>query len=191
MVTFTLSQSVWESTESRALRTMRASVVYVSRCQLFIFMCQRDNERANVPKVCQLFNLAFQRAKSVLMFQLGMPTCQTALQFFILACQPAKRRAKFLNNLFTKCLGEFLYFIITWKILHYTWYHSYTHDIYICIVHKNCLRVLYFLHYSSLVNNLHDVCFSNKNAFWRVHAFLNRSVYTRLKWKIIFSSILH
>ena len=41
---------------------------------------QRANKRANEPKVCQLFNLAYQRAKGMPSFQLGV---QTAWQFFI------------------------------------------------------------------------------------------------------------
>ena len=42
--------------------------------------CQRANKRANEPKVCQLFNLACQRAKGMPSFQLGV---QTAWIFFI------------------------------------------------------------------------------------------------------------
>ena len=44
-------------------RAMRANMVYVPMCQLLIFMCQRANERVNVPKPCQFSNLACQRAK--------------------------------------------------------------------------------------------------------------------------------
>ena len=57
MVTFTLSQSVWEFTKLHAIYAMRASVVCVptwqrrnvpNACQLLIFTCQRANKRANV-----------------------------------------------------------------------------------------------------------------------------------------------
>ena len=84
MATFTLSQSEWEFTKSRAILAMRASVVYVptwqspnvpNAYQLLIFTCQRTNKRANVPKVRQLFNLACQLAKGLLIFQLDVSKC--------------------------------------------------------------------------------------------------------------------
>ena len=52
----------------RAMRGIRASVVYVPTCQKRVnFSFLRANvltchKRANVPKACQLFNLAYQRA---------------------------------------------------------------------------------------------------------------------------------
>ena len=48
-------------------RGLRANVP--KTCQLFIFMCQRANKRANVPYGAP-------------MFQIGVPTCQKACQFF-------------------------------------------------------------------------------------------------------------
>ena len=112
MVTFALSKSVWEFIKLHAIRAMRDSVVYVptwqhpnvqNACKRLIFRCQGANKLANVPKVCQLFNLACQRAKSLLIFQLNVPTCQMACQCFILACQHARRRTKFSNIPLTKC----------------------------------------------------------------------------------------
>ena len=83
MVTFTLLQSVWEFPKLRAIRAMCASVVYEpNACQLFIFTGQRANKCANVPKVCQLFNLACQRAKSVLIFELRLPKGVPIFQLF-------------------------------------------------------------------------------------------------------------
>ena len=43
----------------------------------------------NVPKAFQSFNLASQPAKGVPNFQLGVPACQKACQFFNFACQKA------------------------------------------------------------------------------------------------------
>ena len=58
MVTFTFSQSLWEFAKLRDTCAMRASLVYMPKaCQLFIFTCQRANNKcANVPKVCQFFH---------------------------------------------------------------------------------------------------------------------------------------
>ena len=105
MVTFILSQNVCEFTKSRAICAIRASVVYMptwprhnmpNACQLLTFTCQHANKCANVPKVCQLFNLASQRAKTLLIFytwganvpngmpifHFGMLTPQKACQIF-------------------------------------------------------------------------------------------------------------
>ena len=60
MFTFTLSQSIWEFGKSRVIRAIRASGLRTnvpSACQLLIFTCQRANKHANVPEVCQLFNV--------------------------------------------------------------------------------------------------------------------------------------
>ena len=81
---------------------LRASGVYVPACL-----------RANVPKVT---NFSFLRAKctnmpnGVPIFQLDASTCQMACQFF--------------KHFSYEMLSELLYFIIRWKILHFTWYHS-------------------------------------------------------------------
>ena len=66
MVTFTLSQSIYEFAKSHAMRAMCASVVYVS-------ICQSANKRANVPKVCQILNLVCQYPKGEPIFQLRLP----------------------------------------------------------------------------------------------------------------------
>ena len=51
--------------------------------KLLNFTCQRAKKKhATLPKVCQFFNLACQRAKGLPIFQLGVPTCQKACQFF-------------------------------------------------------------------------------------------------------------
>ena len=72
------------------MRVMRASLIYVLTCQKHAnFLFLRANvpinvptcQRASVPKVCQFFNLACERAKSVLIFQLGVPTCQRRVSF--------------------------------------------------------------------------------------------------------------
>ena len=73
---------------------MRVSVVYMAACP-----------HSNVPKMCQLLILTCQRAKDVLITQLGLPiyhgaeivpviqlgfpTCHKACQFFNFACQKA------------------------------------------------------------------------------------------------------
>ena len=76
---------------------MRASVVYVPTCH--VPMCQkranfsflRANKRANVPKACQLFNLACQLAKRVVNFQLLLLKGVPIFQLFF------KRIFQFLN----------------------------------------------------------------------------------------------
>ena len=60
-------------------------------CQLLIYTYQRANKPVNVP-TCQLYNLAFQRAKRVPIFQLGVPTCQRRVNF---STSPAKRSVNF------------------------------------------------------------------------------------------------
>ena len=73
---------ILEFAKSRAKRAIRASVVYVLTCpcanvpkarQLLIFKCRRNNKRA----------------KSMPIFQFGVPTCQKACHFFNFACQKA------------------------------------------------------------------------------------------------------
>ena len=87
-----------EFAKSRAMRVIRAIVVYVPTCprpksvptsHFYVPTCQRANERANVPKTCQFFNKACQRAKTY--------------QYFNLACQRAKRRAIFSTSLAKRC----------------------------------------------------------------------------------------
>ena len=51
----------------------RASMVYMPTCQLLICTCQRTNKCANVPNLCQLFNLACQHFKGVPIFQIRLP----------------------------------------------------------------------------------------------------------------------
>ena len=63
-----------------------------------------------VPKVCQLFNLACQRAKGVPMFQLGPSTYETACQFF------KHSSYKMLREI------SILYYYIKNSILYLIWY---------------------------------------------------------------------
>ena len=72
-----------EFVKSRAMCITRASVVYVlsfpranvpKACQLLIFLCQRVNMSIN--------GLTYQSTKDVSIFELGLPTCQRACQFF-------------------------------------------------------------------------------------------------------------
>ena len=48
--------------------------------------------------------------------------------------------------------------IFYYYIKNSTWYHSYTHDIYICIVHKNCI-ILHFYTYVILKKSVQNFCF--------------------------------
>ena len=107
---------------------LRANVP--KRAKFLFFTCQRAKKRANVP-----YGLP--------MFQLGMPTCQTACQFFNLACQRPKsvpifqtfllRNAK--GNSYTLLLYERFYIILDIILIHIMC---------VCIVHINCI-ILYFL----------------------------------------------
>ena len=61
-------------------------------------------------------------------------------QFFSSVCQRAKRHANFSNIYLTKCFEKFLYFIIIWKIQHFTWNHSYRYHMYMylfCFLVRN------------------------------------------------------
>ena len=97
----------WFNCESRLILTYFEYILYnytkYTQRPGYSLSVDRTISDTNVPKVCQLFNLACQCAKSLLIFQLGVPKCQTACQFFILACQRAKRRAKLSNISLTKC----------------------------------------------------------------------------------------
>ena len=62
-------------------------------------------------------------------FHFGMPACQMTCQIFIHSSY--------------EMLRGFLYFIIIWKILHYTWYQSYAYDI--CIYVSYIKIILYFI----------------------------------------------
>ena len=67
----------------------RASVVYMPTCL-----------RANVPKGCQV---PVSRANVPKIVPTCHKACQTACQFFNLACQRAKEHANFSNIPLTKC----------------------------------------------------------------------------------------
>ena len=86
MVTFTLSQSIYEFAKLRVIRAMCASMVYVATCQSAKPMPTshflRANKRANVLKVCQLFNLVCQHAKGEPIFQLRLPKGVPVFQLF-------------------------------------------------------------------------------------------------------------
>ena len=136
MDTLTLPRSVWEFTKSLAIRVMLARVAYVptcqrpnvpNACQLLMFMCQRAYKRANVPKVCQLFNLACQRAKSLLIFQLGVPTSETACQFFISVFRFFQifllRNAK--GNFYTLLIYKIFYIILDIIVIHMIYIYVY------------------------------------------------------------------
>ena len=84
--------------------------------------CQRcvncSTWRAKVPTTCQFLNLAYQRAKWRVNFSfLGANVPIYVLNFQTFLLRNAKR------NLYTLLLYK--------KFLHYTWYHSYTYDVYI------------------------------------------------------------
>ena len=112
---------------------LHASMVYVSTC-----LC------ANMPKACQrlmftfqfchtacqCFNLECQRAKWYANFSSWMPAYQNACQFF--------------KHYFYEMLSEHLYFIIIQKILHFTWYYSFTYHTFFFII---------FFLFCSLVRN--------------------------------------
>ena len=85
MVTFTLSQRIWEFAKSHAICAMRANMP--NACKLLILMCQCAKKHVKVPQLCQFFNLVCQCVESVPIFKLDMVTCQTTCQFFILASQ--------------------------------------------------------------------------------------------------------
>ena len=86
--------------------------------------------------------LACQHAKSVQTSHFYVPinvvTCYKKFQCLNMMCYHAKRHANFSDILWNanvlwrimKCQGNFLYSIIMQKILHYTWYHSYTYHMY-------------------------------------------------------------
>ena len=108
---FTLSQSVWEFAKSRAIRAMCASVVYVpilptceTRTNVLINVpasqkcVNYSTWHTNGPKACQVFNLACKQRGN-------FSSCQKACPIF--------------KHSFYEMLREFLYFIITSKILHY------------------------------------------------------------------------
>ena len=103
-----------EFAKSRAKRAyvptyLRASVVYLPTCL---------RASAVYLPTCLRANFSFLHADApygVPMFQLGMPTWQTACQYFNLACQRAKRHVDFSNIPLTKCYWKFLYFIIIKK----------------------------------------------------------------------------
>ena len=80
LVTFALSQSVWQFGKSRVIRTMCANVPNAG--QLFIFTSQRAKKHTNVPKVCQLFNFACQLAEGMPIFQLRLPKGVPIFQLF-------------------------------------------------------------------------------------------------------------
>ena len=115
----------------------RACVPAWFTCQLaYVSTCQKCAKfsilRANVPNNVQ----------GVAMFQLGMPTCQTACRFFNLACQSAKE-CQFFKHSSYEMLREIsilYYYIKFYIVLDITLIHIMC----VCIVHINCIT-LYFL----------------------------------------------
>ena len=109
-----------ELAKSRAMRAIRANVIYVLTCsstnfpkasQLLMFTCQHANVLTNV-STCQL-------AKGVPIFQFGVLTsqyfnlaCQRAKSCDIFSTSPAKTCANFSNELyFFIYLIYFIYFV--------------------------------------------------------------------------------
>ena len=86
MVTFTLSQSVWEFAK---LSAMRASVVSVPMCQS-----------------ATTFQYTRERAKGVPIMQLGVPMCQGHVNF---STSPTKRRTN-LSTIFQNNFSIFEFF---------------------------------------------------------------------------------
>ena len=103
---------------------LHASMVYMSTCQKrasFSFL--RANVAINVPTyytACQCFNLACQRANDVPIFQLGVPTCQKACQFY--------RHSSY------EMLSEIS--ILYYYIKNYTFYHILLHSTYPTFCHS-------------------------------------------------------
>ena len=105
----------YEFAKLRVMRAMRTSVVSVPMCQkrahfpllntdvqINVPKCQsRANYstcRAKMSKACQIFNLAFQRAKGVLIIKLGVPIFQLRLPRSVPIFQIFfKRKFLFLN----------------------------------------------------------------------------------------------
>ena len=78
----------------------RAKSVPISH--FYVPTCQSANKRANVPKSYQLFNLACQHAKGVLIFQFGVSTFLTMLNTckfleYLGNCRNLSRETKNLN----------------------------------------------------------------------------------------------
>ena len=86
--------------------------------------------RSNLSYSVPIFNLECQRAKWYANFSSWMPAYQNACQFF--------------KHYFYEMLSEHLYFIIIQKILHFTWYHSFTYHTFFFI---------FFFLFCSLVRN--------------------------------------
>ena len=86
--------------------------------------------RSNLSYSVTIFNLECQRAKWYANFSSWMPAYQNACQFF--------------KHYFYEMLSEHLYFIIIQKILHFTWYHSFTYHTFFFII---------FFLFCSLVRN--------------------------------------
>ena len=107
-IVFNCIWGMFEFAKSRAMRSIRASVVYVPTCQKHA-------------------NFSFLRAKSMPIFQLGVPTRQKACQFFNFACQTV---CQFFNY-FSKEFCFFIYLINLYLI--YFLYFQYIPNIcYLC-----------------------------------------------------------
>ena len=132
MVTFTLSQSVWEIVKSRAIRAMCAIVVYVP-------MCKRSKR---VP-TCQ-------RAKGVPIIQLGMWACQRRANFLpwctnrvpIFHFGVPKSMPNFQTFFSQNSQGNF-YILLLYKKFYIRLEIIVIHIICICVVYGNCI-ILHF-----------------------------------------------
>ena len=98
-------------------------------------MCQRANRRANVPKVCQLFNLASKCRANVSFWCANVPKGMSNFQTFF------SRNAK--GNFYTLLLYKKFYIILDIIVTHMIIY------IYIYIYISYIKFVLYFISISS------------------------------------------
>ena len=130
-------------------------------CQLLIFTCQRVNKRANVPKVCKLFDLACQRAKSLTTFQLGV---QTTCQFSFCCANVPKGMPNFQTFFLRNVKGNF-YTLLLYKKFYIILDIIVIHMICICFVYENCF-ILYFYTSSHIKERCAELLFSETFLFF-------------------------
>ena len=147
MVTFTLSQSVWEIVKSRAIRAMCAIVVYVPMCK-----------RAKRVPTCQ-------RAKGVPIIQLGMWACQRRANFLpwctnrvpIFHFGVPKSMPNFQTFFSQNSQGNF-YILLLYKKFYIRLEIIVIHIICICIVYGNCI-ILHFYTSARIKKSVQNFCF--------------------------------
>ena len=98
-------------------RAKRAYVIYVPTCLrasvVYVPTCLRAGA-VYVPTCQKRANFSFLLAS----VPMNLPTCHTACQYFNLACQRAKRCARFSSFPLTKFYGKFLCFILDVIVMH-------------------------------------------------------------------------